>query len=251
MSRPARTVRPPRASLSRDEIVRTAVAILDREGSRGLTLRGLAAELGGGLGSVYWHVAGKEELLALVCDAMIAEALARAEAGADEPPSAVVRALAGTDDARVLVPLARIRGQALALFEQTRPHPWLAHEMHVMGAGGPSALRFWDRLGAQLAAMGLTPRQQFDGSTAIIGYVTGVAAEMLAQDAHADPTRPQEEQLAEVVEGWLAAEPGSADDLPWIRTIVDVFTGHDDNEQFVAGLDLLLGGLVRQALAGS
>lgn len=241
-----------RASHSREEILRTTIEILDRDGARGLTLRGLASELGGGLGSVYWYVRGKDELLELVCDDLVGEAMAVVEAEVEAGQHAAsevapeVRALADTDDPAVLEPLSMLRRQALALFEQTQVHPWLAHQLHVMGAGGAHALRFWDRLGGRLALLGLSVREQFHGSTAIIGYVTGVAAEMMAQDLHADPTRSKEEQLDEIAAGWLARDAG---ELPWIHSIAEEFRLHDDADQFVAGLDLLLGGLVRQALA--
>lgn len=218
----------------------TAIGILDRTGPRGLTLRGLAAELGGGLGSIYWYVDGKDELLALACDALVAEALTQAEAAADTPADGPD---CGASDPAHLAALAEIRRTAMAFFEQTQEHPWLALQLQLQGGDSPAGLRYWDRVGHQVAAMGLTVRQQFDGSTAIIGYVGGVAAEMAAQDLQADRTRPKEEQLAEVAAHWSAAEAG----LTWLPTIADEFRHHDDRDQFLAGLDLLLSGLVRQA----
>lgn len=234
--RPAR-----RATHSREQILATAIALLDREGIRGLTLRGLAAELGGGLGSIYWYVTGKDELLALACDALVGEALEAAEAGAGEPPADL-----GTDDPDVTAAVAALRRTALALFDQTQRHTWLAAQLFAQGAATPNALRFWERLGRPLAQMGLSRREQFDGSTAISGYVVGVASQMAAQDRDADPTRPKEEQLAELIEGWLATDP---EEYSWLGSIAEEFLAHDDDEQFAAGLDLLLGGLVRQALA--
>src|SRR6476660_1312123 len=59
-----------RATHSREQIVDAAIAMLEREGASGLTL--------GGLGSVYWHVAGKGELLELACDRLIGRALSNA-----------------------------------------------------------------------------------------------------------------------------------------------------------------------------
>ena len=73
----------------------------------------------------------------------------------------------------------------------------------------------------------------------------GVAAEMAAQDLVADRHRPKEEQLDEIVGGWLANDPS---EFSWIHSIADEFREHDDGDQFAAGLDLLLGGLVRQAV---
>jgi AcrR family transcriptional regulator len=236
--------------------VETAVEILDREGPKGLTLRGLATELGGGLGSVYWYVDGKDELISLAGDALVGEALARAAATASGGSDATAAASADrtdpalleTSDPVVAAAVEQLRRTALALFEQTQLHPWLALQLQAQAASSPNALRFWERLGRPLAAMGLSRRQQFHGSTAISGYVQGVAAEMAAQDLVADQNRPKDEQLDEIVSGWLANDPS---EFSWIHSIADEFREHDDRDQFAAGLDLLLGGLVRQAVEHS
>ena len=102
-----------RATHSLDQIVDTAIAMLDRDGTSGLTLRGLAAELGGGLGSIYWYVAGKAELLDLACDTLIGRALT-----ADDAPMPPMEVELDTDDAVVLEAAATVRRISLALFAQ-------------------------------------------------------------------------------------------------------------------------------------
>lgn len=236
----ARRGGPRRASHSLEQILSTAISILDSDGPKGLTLRRLAADLGGGLGSIYWYVDGKDEVLALVCDELVGEALA-----ASESPGASSGPKLETDDPVIVESIGAIRRTALALFEQTQLHPWLAPQLHSQSAFAANGLRFWERLGRPLAAMGLSPREQFNGSTAISGYVTGVAAEMSAQDLHADTTRSKAEQLDEVVNAWLETDP---QEFAWIHSIADEFRRHDDDDQFTAGLDLLLGGLVHQAV---
>jgi AcrR family transcriptional regulator len=62
-----------RVPLDRDTIVTAALAVLDREGLDGLTMRRVAEELGTGAGALYWHVANKEELLHLVIDRIVSE----------------------------------------------------------------------------------------------------------------------------------------------------------------------------------
>ncbi|GGT06680.1 hypothetical protein GCM10010156_75110 [Planobispora rosea] len=54
--------------LSRDQIVRAAMEILDAEGVDALSMRRLGAKLGSGATSLYWHIAHKDELLELVMD---------------------------------------------------------------------------------------------------------------------------------------------------------------------------------------
>ncbi|MFE6052706.1 TetR/AcrR family transcriptional regulator C-terminal domain-containing protein [Kitasatospora sp. NPDC056446] len=62
-------------ALSRDDVVRTALRLLNEEGIEGLTTRRLARELGVQSPALYWHFKSKRELLDLMAEAMLAEAL--------------------------------------------------------------------------------------------------------------------------------------------------------------------------------
>jgi AcrR family transcriptional regulator len=53
--------------------VRAAIAIADREGAEAVSMRRIARELQAGNMSLYWHVASKDELLALMIDAVEGE----------------------------------------------------------------------------------------------------------------------------------------------------------------------------------
>lgn len=57
--------------LSRDRVVEAALRIADAEGIGALTMRRLADDLGAGAMSVYYHVAGKDELLGAMVDAVV------------------------------------------------------------------------------------------------------------------------------------------------------------------------------------
>jgi TetR/AcrR family tetracycline transcriptional repressor len=63
--------RPARAELSREAILRAALAVSDREGLEGLTLRKIAAELGASPMGVYRHFRNKAEILAELVDLVI------------------------------------------------------------------------------------------------------------------------------------------------------------------------------------
>ena len=68
-AKPARTRQP----LTREDLVRAALEVLDEAGIDGLTMRNVAARLGVQSASLYWHVRDKDELLALIADAICAE----------------------------------------------------------------------------------------------------------------------------------------------------------------------------------
>ena len=63
----------PREPLSREQIVDAAIAIADREGADAVSMRRIARDLHAGNMSLYWHVASKDELLALMVDAVEGE----------------------------------------------------------------------------------------------------------------------------------------------------------------------------------
>jgi TetR/AcrR family transcriptional regulator, tetracycline repressor protein len=64
---------PARTPLTRERIVRAALALVDEAGLGALTMRRLGAELGVEAMSLYKHVAGKEAILDGIRELLIAE----------------------------------------------------------------------------------------------------------------------------------------------------------------------------------
>lgn len=88
------------AKTSPEAIRRAALALLEREGEAGLTIRGVAAALGLAPNALYRHYAGHDALRAAVADdgtRALLDALRRAavgRSGFESGPAAVVRAVA-------------------------------------------------------------------------------------------------------------------------------------------------------------
>lgn len=61
-------------AVTRDDVIQTAIQLLQEVGLDGLTLRRLATELGISAPTLYWHVKDKRELLDLMADTMVREA---------------------------------------------------------------------------------------------------------------------------------------------------------------------------------
>ena len=68
---PHRTVR--ETELTRERVVRTAIAVADAEGLAAVTMRRLGTELGVGVMSLYRYVAAKEDLVLLMADHVFGE----------------------------------------------------------------------------------------------------------------------------------------------------------------------------------
>ncbi|GAB3160124.1 TetR/AcrR family transcriptional regulator C-terminal domain-containing protein [Microbispora hainanensis] len=137
--------------LSRDQIVRAALELLDAEGLDALSMRKLGARLGAGATSLYWHVANKDELIELVMDEVYS--------GVVVPEAADWREAASVF----------AYGMRQAVFD----HPWSASLIGVVPALGPNALTSADRL------MGAFVRAGFEGidvdyaMTAVVSYTLG------------------------------------------------------------------------------
>lgn len=228
-SQPARRpARRSRASHSLDSVLSEAVAILDEAGPSGLTFRALAARLGGGVGSIYWYVSSRDELL---------------DRAADFAMAGVVSATAsiGTDD-----PIEDIRTIAVAVFDAIVDRPWLgAYLMRDTGVQ-ENSLRIYEKIGEQVMRLGLAPRETFHATSAVVGFVIGTAADMGQElpEAVVSGEVSREAYMARAAGQWRSLDP---QEYPFLDYIVEEFAVHQDVEQFRAGLELILAGLRLQA----
>lgn len=212
-----------------EAVLGEAVRLLDEAGESALTFRALAARLGGGVASIYWYVANKDELLDRATDHVLAGVLDATEG------------LAATDD-----PLADLRVIAVTLFDAIVDRPWLGAYFMRNTEVQPHALRLYERMGQQVLRLDLGPRDSFHAVSAVIGYVVGTAADLGRQPPAEvlEGEVDRDEFLAQYADQWRQLD---ADAYPFLHLVVDEFAGHDDADQFRAGLDLLLAGLRLQA----
>ncbi|CAM3842171.1 TetR/AcrR family transcriptional regulator [Tsukamurella strandjordii] len=207
------------SALSRDAIVTTAIDILDEEGEAGLTFRALAARLATGPGAIYHHVAGKDELLTAAAERMIGEVLADASDQSD--------------------PADGIRVLALGLFDTLDAHPWVGASMYRDPAQH-GTLRVFEALGSRIARLGLPDGARFDAATALLNYIVGAGVQNAA-NARASVGGPgREEHLGAMADRWGDLDPG---EFPFTRSVAGRLRDHDDREQFLAGVDLILAGV--------
>lgn len=131
---PPRATRGDQPTLSREQIVRAAIELLDAEGAAGLSMRRLGAKLGSGTTSVYWYVATKDDLLELAVDEVLGEVYV------PEP---------GDTEWRVGASILA-NGMRAALLR----HPWVLGQLGTRPTLGPNAMRMGDRTVALLTAAG-------------------------------------------------------------------------------------------------
>jgi AcrR family transcriptional regulator len=150
-----RRSRGPKPGLSVERIVRAAIEVADADGLAALSMRRVADQLGVGTMSLYRYVPGKDELLDLMQDLVIADTVDPAQ----EPFGWRARLE------------AMARGE-WALFHR---HPWMLLITQRHPVMGPNEARAFESLLRALSTLGLTESEMVGVVTLVDGYVRGTA----------------------------------------------------------------------------
>ncbi|MCX4768042.1 TetR/AcrR family transcriptional regulator C-terminal domain-containing protein [Streptomyces sp. NBC_01275] len=225
-----RTRRPQRRNqvLSREQIVDTAIELLDAGGEGALTSRALTERLATGSGAIYYHVGSRDELLDTATETVVAAALAARPAGAAATPG---------DEVRVV---------ALALFDAIAEHPWLAARLIlqvVRNPVGPVTVEIFERIGRQVEALGVPQDSWFDAASTLVHYILGAVSQNAHIDGDSSAVEPDRAEFLDAsVTAWQELDP---EDYPFMHAIVGQLGEHDDREQFLTGIAIVLDGLTR------
>lgn len=206
-------------ALSKERIVEAAIEILDTEGESALTFRALAARLATGSGAIYWHVANKNDLLAATTSDVIARVMTDVGDGAQ--------------------PAEAIRAIALGMFNAIDAHPWVGAQLS-REPWQSAMLQIFDSVGGQLQALGVPERAQFDAASALVNYIVGVAGQNAVNARLLPGGTDRSDFLSAVVARWTQLNPAA---YPFVHQMAEQLREHDDREQFLAGIDLILAGI--------
>lgn len=206
-----------RAPLSRERVIRTAVAVADEKGSAALTMRAIAEPLGVEAMSLYHHVKGREDILDGMVDAVFAEI---------ELPS------------RDADWKAAMRERAHSARAALTRHPWAIGLMDSRSRPGPATLRHHDAVIGTLRAGGLSVAMTAHAVSLIDSYLYGFVLQELSL-----PFRGEEE-LGEVAGDILREMPADAyPHLAELATEHVLKPGYDYGDEFGYGLTLILDAL--------
>ena len=208
-------------ALSKERIVEVAIEILDAEGDGALTFRALAARLTTGSGAIYWHVADKHALLEAATDQVVAGALSGLADGAS--------------------PRQAIRALALAAFDAIDTHPWVGAQL----SGNPwqyAVLRILEGIGSKMATLGVPEPARFNAATTLLSFILGLAGQYAVSSRDFASDMDRTAALRAVAAQWAQLDPAQH---PFLRQVAPHLPEHDDREQFLAGIDLILAGIER------
>jgi AcrR family transcriptional regulator len=211
-------------ALSKARIVRAAIEILDAEGEAALTFRGLAARLATGSGAIYWHIADRNGLLSAATEDVLAPALVAV--GEETDSKATIRAI------------------ALGVFDAIDAHPWAGAHLS-REPWHPAIGEIFEHIGGRLQAIGVPADAQFDCASALTSYILGVACQNAANARLLPRETDRGDFLTAMTARWTQGDP---DSRPFLRQVAAQLRDHDDRQQFLAGVDLiLLGACVKPA----
>nr|WP_245991477.1 TetR/AcrR family transcriptional regulator [Streptomyces spongiicola] len=206
-----------RTPLSRERVISTAMAVADEKGAAALTMRAIAEPLGVEAMSLYHHVAGREEILDGMVDAVFGEI--------DLPPC-------GTDWKSAM------RRRAFSARDALRRHPWAIGLMDSRSHPGPATLRHHDALIGALRAGGFSVPMAAHAFSLIDSYLYGFVIQELSLPFSSSA------QLEEVAGAILRDAPaGAYPHLTELATEHALKPGYDYADEFAFGLTLILDAL--------
>ncbi|MFF4925012.1 TetR/AcrR family transcriptional regulator [Kitasatospora sp. NPDC001261] len=172
--------------LTKERIVDAGMAVFAEVGYQNLSMRQVADRLDAHAGSLYYHVRGKDELLALMADRVCRSAYdAGTEALAALPPTAAWQ--------------HRVEAQAAALRLSLKQHPGGAQLLaESPGVLSPGALSLMERLLRTLLDAGLPAEHCGIAADTLLSHVTGFVLQEQNQPAAPPPVTA--EQYAELCE---------------------------------------------------
>jgi AcrR family transcriptional regulator len=223
MAEQAGTLR--RTPLSRDRVLRAAVALADESGIESLSMRNLALDLGVVPMALYKHVANKDELLGGMIDVVVGEI--------DPPvPDADWKCV--------------IRGRILSARDVLLRHPWAPLAIESRNEATPAILDYLNAMVGILRDGGFSTDLAHHVMHAMGSRMLGFSQELFDASRRAGRSGPADPEPP------AAFPPEAAARFPHLAAIANaaahddasvVGDGCDDQFEFEFALDLLLNGI--------
>lgn len=204
-----------RAPLSRERVLRAAVALADRSGIGSLTMRRLGQELGVEAMSLYNHVPNKDGILDGIVDLVLGDI--------DVPGT-------GTDWKTAM------RHRSRSAHAVLLAHPWAAMLIMSRFTIGPGMTRYLDATLGRLREGGFSIEGALDAWHTLDSHLYGFTLQQLTLPFGVEETQ----QVSADVLGQLPA-----DEFPHVVEVITRIMRTGREEDFEFGLELILDGLER------
>jgi AcrR family transcriptional regulator len=209
----------PRSRLSRERVLRAAIAHADAGGLDALSMRRLAAELDVAPMALYRHVANRDDLIDGMVDAVFSE-VGLPSIGPDWTTA--------------------MRHRAISLRDVLARHRWAIGLMESRRNPGPANLRHHDAVIGSLRAGGFDMAMVAHAYSVLDSYIYGFALTKMNLPFESG------DDVAEIAETML--KPFPVNEYPNLMAFLTQHVmkpGYDYGDEFEYGLDLILDGLER------
>jgi len=208
-----------RPAVSRDRTLAAAIGLADDEGLTAVSMRRVAALLDVVPMALYKHVANKDDLVAAMVDAVVAEYEEPAPGGAWQD---------------------RVRARLLAARRALATHPWLRRAIESRTIRTPAVLAHMNAVTGEFIDGGLSPDLAHHAMHALGHRIWGFSPEAFDEPGGSEPSPEQ-------VEAFTATFPH----IVAVATDTTRDGGRCDPDfEFDFALDLLLDGVARRHAAG-
>ena len=217
----------PRDTLTKPQIIRTAIELLDAEGLEGLNMRDLGDRLGSAATAVYWHVNSKDRLVRLAGDEVWNEI---------ELP-----------DLQAVEWRAAATTMAKGLYAMLTRHPWLVQAFGTHPVYGPGKARYDEHSFAVYEMAGFVGAELERALAAVFMFVLGSALGQAAEVGLRRRLSREGVDADERIQQTVARASEIAKRFPRLRarikTGVPVKYGSAPARSFELGLEAILDGL--------
>jgi AcrR family transcriptional regulator len=200
-----------RPAHTRADIARAALEIADSQGFDAVSMRRVAERLGAGTMTLYHYVRNKDELIALMSDAVMAEVVVPEGELSDDWRTALTQIATRSHDA-------------------FKAHHWVFQKMGDDGVPGPNGMRHFEQSLQAVAGLDLDREQTFEVIGQIDDYVFGYSLREVQEAAE------QENGWSPAVVNFFRRELATGD-----YPLIHEFFGDDFESAFEEAMELMAG----------
>ena len=208
--------------LTRDEVVRAALAVADADGFEAVSMRNVAGRLGVGAMTLYSYVESKDDLLDLMFDEIMGELLL------PEPLP---------EDWRAAIAAIARRTREVWL-----RHPWIAASVGQRSSFGPNSMRHVEQSLTAVDGLELDGRDAFAVLAAVDDYALGHTMRQILQEAGAHRGGPGADEWRRIMERYWE-DMLATGEYPRLATLAGRDWDFEHDERFDRGLEWLLDGI--------
>jgi len=125
------------------------------------------------------------------------------------------------------------------VFDAIDAHPWVGGQLS-RDPWQYAVLRILEGIGEQVQALGVPEHAQFNTATALMSFILGLAGQYAAGARLFPRDTDRTAFLGAIAAQWALLD---SVEYPFVRLVATHLPEHDDREQFLAGIDLILAGI--------